>query len=119
MGSYGPGQPTFWFVMSLALLTGFLLAYPINWWLVTRHLKHGMMTVRPPAPTLAPAAPESHLTTAPRAAMAVRPSSDHAHVEKAESQMEPVSRRVQLRVVVLTFGVLALSIGAVALVGWL
>ncbi len=119
MGSYGPGQPAFWFVMSLALLTGFLLAYPINWWLVTRHLKHGMMTVRPPAPTPAPAAPESHLTTAPRAAMAVRPSSDHAHVEKAESQMEPVSRRVQLRVVVLTFGVLALSIGAVALVGWL
>lgn len=33
--------------MSIALTTGFLVAYPINWWLVDRGLKHGMMTVRP------------------------------------------------------------------------
>ena len=26
---------------------GFVVAYPINWWLVANHLKHGMMTVRP------------------------------------------------------------------------
>jgi hypothetical protein len=38
--------PEFWFVMSMALLLGFCLAFPINWWLVTRHLKHGMMTIR-------------------------------------------------------------------------
>ncbi len=23
------------------------MAYPMNWWLVSRHLKHGMITVRP------------------------------------------------------------------------
>lgn len=40
--------PEFWFVMSMALLVGFVTAYPINWWLVARHLKHGMMTVRSP-----------------------------------------------------------------------
>ncbi len=46
----GGGDPTtsaFWFVMSMALLVGSIVAYPINWWLVRYHLKHGMMTVRP------------------------------------------------------------------------
>jgi Domain of unknown function (DUF4396) len=42
-----PLAPEFWFVMSMALLVGFVLAYPINWWLVAYQLKHGMMTVRP------------------------------------------------------------------------
>ncbi|MEO8244750.1 MAG: DUF4396 domain-containing protein [bacterium] len=42
-----PMMPVFWFVMSMALLIGFLVAYPMNWWLVAKSLKHGMMTVRP------------------------------------------------------------------------
>src|SRR6266851_1387409 len=42
-----PMTPSFWFVMSMGLLVGFIVAYPMNWWLVARHLKHGMMTVRP------------------------------------------------------------------------
>jgi hypothetical protein len=42
-----PVAPAFWFVMSMALLVGFVIAYPMNWWLVANHLKHGMMTVRP------------------------------------------------------------------------
>jgi hypothetical protein len=42
-----PLRPSFWFVMSLGLLVGFVVAYPMNWWLVAHHLKHGMMTVRP------------------------------------------------------------------------
>ncbi len=42
-----PLSVEFWFIMSMALLTGFIAAYPINWWLVSSHLKHGMMTVRP------------------------------------------------------------------------
>jgi hypothetical protein len=41
-----PLMPEFWFIMSMALLVGFVVAYPINWWLVARNLKHGMMTVR-------------------------------------------------------------------------
>ncbi len=47
-GSEVPQRPLFWFVMSMALLTGGIVAYPINWWLVSRHLKHGLMTVRRP-----------------------------------------------------------------------
>ena len=46
--SHDPSAPEFWFVMSMALLVGFITAYPMNWWLVSRHLKHGMMTVRTP-----------------------------------------------------------------------
>jgi Domain of unknown function (DUF4396) len=42
-----PASPRFWFVMSMGLLVGFIFAYPMNWWLVAHHLKHGMMTVRP------------------------------------------------------------------------
>src|SRR5262245_32325781 len=42
-----PMTPSFWFVMSMGLLVGFVVAYPMNWWLVANHLKHGMMTVRP------------------------------------------------------------------------
>ncbi len=45
-----PLKPAFWFVMSMGLLVGFIVAYPMNWWLVANHLKHGMMTVRPKAP---------------------------------------------------------------------
>ncbi len=48
-GAFSPLTPEFWFVMSVALLAGFLTAYPMNWWLVANGLKHGMMTVRKPS----------------------------------------------------------------------
>ncbi len=44
-GAAGPAAPGFWFVMSMAMIVGFIMAYPVNWWLVTRNLKHGMLTV--------------------------------------------------------------------------
>jgi hypothetical protein len=44
-----PSEPTFWFIMSMALLVGFITAYPMNWWLVSHHLKHGMLTERSPS----------------------------------------------------------------------
>jgi hypothetical protein len=45
-GSSDPMRPDFWFMMSMALIVGFILAYPMNWWLVANGLKHGMFTVR-------------------------------------------------------------------------
>jgi hypothetical protein len=45
--AHDPAEPLFWFRMSLALMMGAALAYPMNWWLVAHHLKHGMLTVRP------------------------------------------------------------------------
>ena len=48
-GAGDPLQPAFWFTMSMALVVGFALAYPINWWLVSNNMKHGMLTVLPGA----------------------------------------------------------------------
>ncbi|MCX2934537.1 DUF4396 domain-containing protein [Mycobacterium sp. CVI_P3] len=45
-GGDDPTRPEFWFIMSMALTAGFACAYPINWWLVANHMKHGMLTVR-------------------------------------------------------------------------
>jgi hypothetical protein len=45
--AHDPTQALFWFRMSLALMVGALVAYPMNYWLVAHHLKHGMLTVRP------------------------------------------------------------------------
>ncbi len=45
-GGDDPTRPEFWFIMSMALIVGFAFAYPINWWLVANHMKHGMFTVR-------------------------------------------------------------------------
>lgn len=44
-GSETPANPEFWFRMSLASLAGGVIAYPINYWLVASHLKHGCMTL--------------------------------------------------------------------------
>ncbi len=55
--THHPSQPGFWFMMSMALLVGFLVAYPMNWWLVANHLKHGMLTVRPAKTRSEPADP--------------------------------------------------------------
>src|SRR3981189_2169354 len=56
-----PMSPRFWFVMSMGLLVGFIIAYPMNWWLVAHHLKHGMMTVRS---VTAAAGPHDHAAEA-------------------------------------------------------
>jgi len=46
MRAMWPGEPLFWFVMSIGVTVGFALAYPANLWLVSRRLNHGLMTVR-------------------------------------------------------------------------
>jgi hypothetical protein len=78
-----PLTPAFWFVMSVGLLVGFAVAYPMNWWLVANHLKHGMMTVRP-AGTLVTA---EHLDAAAGALNA--PYAAHTGTMKANSTPRP------------------------------
>ncbi len=58
--SQDPGSPAFWFAMSMALIAGLMAAYPMNWWLVARHLKHGMLTVRPNAMDASAARGDAH-----------------------------------------------------------
>jgi hypothetical protein len=35
-------DPVFWFMMQIAMLCGFLTAYPVNWWLLRRGIKERM-----------------------------------------------------------------------------
>lgn len=46
MRAMWPGEPLFWMVMSLGVIAGFAVAYPVNVWMVARGLKHGLMTER-------------------------------------------------------------------------
>jgi FtsP/CotA-like multicopper oxidase with cupredoxin domain len=46
MRAMWPGEPLFWMVMSLGVIAGFAVAYPVNVWLVAHGMKHGLMTDR-------------------------------------------------------------------------
>src|SRR5882757_8287540 len=84
-----PLAPNFWFVMSMALLVGFIIAYPMNWWLVANHLKHGMMTVRP-ATTAAGA--QEHAASAAMSGMAhAGPAMSHMSMESGHAPRPPVA----------------------------
>ncbi len=37
-----PDRPEFWFTMQIAMLCGFITAYPVNWWLVSSGIKEKM-----------------------------------------------------------------------------
>lgn len=71
MRAMWPAEPQFWFVMSLGVTVGFFVAYPVNVWLVSRGLKHGLMTVR--------ATPDDHGEHA---------GHEHAHDAHDEHEME-------------------------------
>ncbi|WP_435271416.1 DUF4396 domain-containing protein [Streptomyces sp. 1222.5] len=45
-GTEDAANVRFWATFSLAVLAGLMFAYPVNVWLVSNHLKHGMGTVR-------------------------------------------------------------------------
>jgi hypothetical protein len=59
MAAMDPRSPRFWGTMSLAVLVGTAMAYPINVWVVQSQLKHGMSTVR----DASPAGPEQEPAT--------------------------------------------------------
>jgi FtsP/CotA-like multicopper oxidase with cupredoxin domain len=46
MRAMDPGELVFWGVMSLGVMVGFAVAYPVNVWMVSRRMKHGLMTWR-------------------------------------------------------------------------
>ena len=37
-----PGRIEYWFMMQIAMLCGFVLSYPVNWWLVRAGIKQPM-----------------------------------------------------------------------------
>lgn len=110
-----PLDPAFWFVMSMALLVGFITAYPMNWWLVSNHMKHGMMTVGATEQPAINRASESldagHSTN----------HDDEKSQPKGERAMhgnvEKVSRSKLVWVTMLSFLVFALGLAAAATFG--
>jgi len=46
MRAMDPTELMFWGVMSLGVVVGFAVAYPLNVWMVARQMKHGLMTER-------------------------------------------------------------------------
>ena len=46
MRAMDPAELLFWGVMSLGIAVGFLVAYPVNLWMVSKSMKHGLMTQR-------------------------------------------------------------------------
>jgi hypothetical protein len=103
-GMPNPLTPEFWFVMSMALLVGFVVAYPINWWLVARGLKHGMLTVRG-ADTVPVASTPSHAEHEPKVALLNKEVASHTTVSRTEV----------IWVTVFSIAAFALGIGAVTL----
>ena len=109
-GAHDPAGPAFWFVMSMALLVGFVAAYPMNWWLVSRHLKHGMMTVRPSIEHESHAAHDGLHAMAGKSADSVAPA---AHVEIGQV----VPRRTLAGMMLLSFLLFAAGLGITAYLG--
>ena len=106
MGSLeGAGDPlnqAFWFVMSMSLIVGFILAYPMNWWLVVKGMKHGMLTVRKEEATedRAPGEP----ITDPRSAHGAGGHADHV------AAMNPPSRAAIVGMTIVSFVCLAIGV---------
>ena len=46
MRAMHPSNLVYWGAMSAGVIVGFVTAYPVNWWLVAKGLKHGMGTQR-------------------------------------------------------------------------
>ncbi len=83
MRAMWPGEPLFWVVMSLGIIAGFAIAYPVNVWMVSRGMKHGLMTVRRETkPRAMQESPSSH------AGHAVKSSTDTGGMAGMDHEMQ-------------------------------
>lgn len=108
-GSHDPSGPTFWFIMSMSLLVGFVTAYPMNWWLVSRHMKHGMMTVHSTNGSMPMDKSKNNSIVASHIHGA------HATIEQAgearlTGDVEPVSNRALIWMTILSFIVFGIGL---------
>jgi FtsP/CotA-like multicopper oxidase with cupredoxin domain len=98
MRAMEPAELLFWGVMSLGVMAGFALAYPVNVWMVQRGLKHGLMTERA-------SGGDEH-------------AQGHGHAEsRRPHEMPSEATRPQLAAVVMV-SALALALGMVAPANW-
>jgi hypothetical protein len=99
-----PQTANFWFVMSMGLLVGFIVAYPMNWWLVANRLKHGMMTVRPGPPPAAHAPAGGHHHT-PEPGMTGMAHGSHMSMDAGQPLRPPLPVMAALSLFALASGV--------------
>jgi manganese oxidase len=86
MRAMAPTELLFWGVMSLGVIAGFAVAYPVNVWMVSRKMKHGLMTQRGDQKKQKKQKKEA----APHTGM------DHAHGEHTAHALQPDVTRPQL-----------------------
>ncbi len=112
-GGNDPSKPQFWFIMSMALLAGFVAAFPINWWMVANHMKHGMITVlaqqRGEVP---PPMAMSAMTRASGAETRADVAAEATDMSDMDMSDAPASTALKTRM-------LAVSIGALVITLWL
>ncbi|MCK7611200.1 DUF4396 domain-containing protein [Roseibium sediminicola] len=102
-GSEDPLSAAFWFRMSLASIVGLVTAYPVNYWLVTAHLKHGCMTLPgKDTPGLGHRSPEAMN----HAGMAHSGAGSHAMSGEGPMEMASLSLTTQTLLIAASFGVL-------------
>jgi hypothetical protein len=100
MRAMEPTQLLFWGVMSFGVVAGFAVAYPVNVWMVSRQMKHGLMTQREKASAAGGKKHEHHETGHPA----------HGHGSHAGHQgMTPQVTRPQLAAVTMTTGLMLLA----------
>ncbi len=100
--------------MSMALLVGFITAYPMNWWLVSHHLKHGMLTVPSPEPVHGGAPESMHDDHAP----SERTNSAQLENKGAmDGKVEKVSSGALIWMTLLSFVILGLGLSIAILFG--
>ena len=85
MRAMEPTELLFWGVMSLGVIAGFAVTYPVNFWMVSRRIKHGLMTQREEAHAPGIAADDS----ADKSAKATSASPSQPDEQGTETGMEP------------------------------
>lgn len=124
VGGDDPTQPQFWFIMSIALLGGFIAAYPMNWWMVSNHMKHGMITVlkeaREPvmSHSMATGAGDSMDMGSSRARPPIMDQQDSSTAPTVPTQSEAMdmpgaSRALKIRMIAVSVATLAITLAIV------
>ncbi|MDA9912842.1 DUF4396 domain-containing protein [Candidatus Nanopelagicales bacterium] len=114
-GGNDPSQPQFWFIMSMSLIGGFAAAYPMNWWMVSNHMKHGMITVLATArEEPVSVATGGGMSAAAMAEMSRPPqSTPQVEPQAAPMQMPGASRALKARMIVVSVSVLAVTLAVI------
>jgi hypothetical protein len=116
MRSMAPTGAHFWGIMSLASIVGAAFAYPVNWWLVTSHLKHGMGTERVLGKGGTKVAPmQSDMKAMASGADAMDTSRSRAAEATGPGKMSPTSGVSVARKVVVALLTIGLLAGGVAI----